>query len=987
VVIEKEAVGSNPFLTASFILMVSGLFDFGCTISDLKAGESAGKSEISNSKSEIIDVARSLFQIISYAMKSLYQLLLLFLLTSLSLSGFSQSIITDPAQPVASKKVVITFDSSKESRLGKFTEDLYAHTGVIVEGNTSWQHVIGNWGDNAVQPKLTNKGNGIYQLEISPDIKTFYSVPGSEKIRKMAFVFRSTDTKKQTDDILVDVWPEGLEITVSTPARGALLPKNTPVTITAASTQDATLSLLAGTQVITTAAGKTISGSHTFTEGGWTWIIAKATSPDKTVYDSVQVYVRPAVVSQPLPTGVLKGINYPSASSATLVLWASKKEFVYVVGDFNDWQLNDEYLMKKDGDYFWLELTGLTSGKPYIFQYFVDGQMKLADPYTNQTSDPNDQYIPTASYPGLVTYPSGKANGIASVLVTGQVPYPWEVNTFVPQPNDKLVIYELLVRDFTTERTYLKVVEKLDYLKDLGVNVLELMPVNEFEGNNSWGYNPSFYFAPDKYYGPANHLKKLIDEAHKRGMAVVIDMVLNHSYGQSPFVKMYWDVMNNRPSSDNPWYNVKSNFENPNAQWGYDFNHESVYTRQLIDSINSFWMKEYKVDGFRFDFTKGFSNTVYSGADNWGSAYDASRISNLKRMANEIWKRNPNALVIFEHLSDNSEEKELAASNILLWGNMSGAYGEAAKGNSADLTWGLHSSRSWTLPNLVTYMESHDEERVMVKVLSGGNSEGSYNTRSLPTALDRMELNALFHILLPGPKMIWQFGELGYDYSINTCENPSVVSSTCRLVPKPVLWSYFDQVNRKDVYKMYARLNLLKTRYEEFSSSSVFTASLNGQVKWFTFSNGPLYHVIAVGNFATSSNTITLNFPVTGWWYNYFQGTGGDVKTTSNTMTLAPGEFRLYTTRKMTDPYDETAIPELKNNSGNLQIYPNPVREKTTIQSGKGLGKVTIQNLSGQIIFQEDFSGSVKEEIELKNLVPGIYLIQSGNSVGKIIKH
>ncbi|HPT31879.1 MAG TPA: alpha-amylase, partial [Prolixibacteraceae bacterium] len=379
-------------------------------------------------------------------MKKLLQGVLFIILANITMAGFSQSVTTDPVQPVAGKKVVITFDSSKENRLGKFTGDLYAHTGVFTDGSDTWKYVIESWGNNTTQPKLVNKGDGIYQLEISPDIRTFYSVPTSEKIRKMAFVFRSADASKQTNNILVDVYPEGLEITLSTPARDAVLLKNTAVTITAASTQDASLTLLTGTQVIATATGKTISGSYNFTEGGWKWIIAKATGTDKTVYDSLRVYIRPDVVSQALPAGVRKGINYPSATSATLVLWAPKKEFVYVVGDFNDWQINDNYLMKKDGDNFWLELSGLETRKPYVFQYFVDGQVKMADPYTNQTSDPDDQYIPAASYPGLIPYPAGKAEGIASVLIPGQVSYPWEVNSFVPPTNDKLVIYEVLVR-------------------------------------------------------------------------------------------------------------------------------------------------------------------------------------------------------------------------------------------------------------------------------------------------------------------------------------------------------------------------------------------------------------------------------------------------------------------------------------------------------------------------------------------------------------
>ena len=96
---------------------------------------------------------------------------LLFWLVAVYQLSFEQ-ITTTPALPVQNQAVTITFDSSKESRLVFFAGDLYAHTGVFVAGNSNWQYVIGTWGNNAVQPKLTNKGNGIYELVISPDINT-----------------------------------------------------------------------------------------------------------------------------------------------------------------------------------------------------------------------------------------------------------------------------------------------------------------------------------------------------------------------------------------------------------------------------------------------------------------------------------------------------------------------------------------------------------------------------------------------------------------------------------------------------------------------------------------------------------------------------------------------------------------------------------------------------------------------------------------------
>ena len=582
-------------------------------------------------------------------------------------SVFAQ-ITTNPVLPVASQKVTITFDSSKESRLGFYTGDLYAHTGVMLEGNSDWQHVIGTWGNNTAQPKLTNKGNGIYELEITPDINTFYSVTASEKVTKMAFVFRSADASKQTNNLFIDVYEDGLIVDINTPDDNSILNKNQETTISATASAEGTISLSVNDTEIAQTSGTEITTSYTFTENGNQWIIAKIISGTTTSYDSISVYIREDAITEAKPSSYKKGINYTSDNSVALVLWAPEKEFVYVLGSFNDWKLSEAYQMKKDGDYFWLDINDLTKGQSYPFQYYIDGEITIADPYCEQTSDPwNDSSISESTYPGLIDYPEGEAEGIASVLQTGQTDYSWGVSDFQIPDKKNLVIYELLVRDFTSEHTYKAVRENLDYLEDLNINVLELMPVNEFENNSSWGYNPSFYFAPDKYYGSKNELKQLIDECHKRGIAVVIDMVLNHSYGQSPFVQMYWDEANSRPAANNPWYNQQSNFQNTSLQWGYDFNHDSEYTRQLVDSINSFWMSEYKVDGFRFDFTKGFSNTAY-GSSSWGSSYDAARISNLERMADEIWKRKSNAIVIFEHLADNSEEKVLANYGVLLWG-------------------------------------------------------------------------------------------------------------------------------------------------------------------------------------------------------------------------------------------------------------------------------------------------------------------------------
>jgi 1,4-alpha-glucan branching enzyme len=900
---------------------------------------------------------------------------LLFIILSLGYLVSAQ-ITTNPALPVESKKVTITFDSSKESRLGFFTADLYAHTGLITDKSASdndWKYVIESWGNNTTQPKLTNKGNGIYELEITPDIKQFYAVTSGEKIMKIAFVFRSADGTKQTNNLYVNVYAEGLVIEINQPAENAIVLKNQSFAISATSSQEAQIKLFADENEISQITGTSISASHSYTESGTFLIFAEATANSEIKRDSVQVFVRDEILTQTKPSAYKKGINYSSNNSAVLVLWAPKKEFVFVLGDFNDWQLSNDFQMKKDGDYFWLEIPNLEPGKEYAFQYFIDGKIKIADPYAEKILDPwNDKNISTTVYPNLIPYPENKTEGITSVLHPGQEPFNWEVDNFQVPEKEKLVIYELLVRDFMAEHTYKAVREKLDYLEDLRINVLELMPVNEFEGNDSWGYNPSFYFAPDKYYGPKNELKKLIDECHKRGIAVVIDMVLNHSYGQSPFVQMYMD--NWTITADNPWYNQNSNFANPDAQWGYDFNHESAATRELVDSVASFWMSEYKIDGFRFDFTKGFSNTPYP-ANSWGSNYDAARIANLKRMSDEIWKRNEDAIIIFEHLSDNSEETELANHGILLWGNMHGNYQEAARGNvgSSDLSWAIYEQRGWNEPNLVSYPESHDEERIMYIIKQTGLTDGNYNIKNQTTALKRIELNSVFNIPLPGPKMIWQFGERGYDQSINRCTD-GTVSNNCRLSPKPSYWQYLFNPDRIALFEVMAKLNELKQTYEEFTPES-FSYQLNSAVKWYQLTNGD-NHVFSLGNFDIQQNNANVTFPKTGKWYEFFTRDSIEINTTNQSIPLAPGEYRLYSTRKFDEPHVVTENKEISAQNSEIRIYPNPASSEINILSSESITEVQVFSVTGKQIFRQKTGLLNQLKLNIEGFTPGIYILK-----------
>ena len=841
-------------------------------------------------------------------MKKLYTYLLSFLLLIPSI-GIGQIIISDPTFPTEDKPVTITFDASLGTAgLLDYTGDVYAHTGVITDQSTStsdWKYAP-TWGDNSEKYKLTSLGNNKWQLSITPDIREYYGVTSGEKILKMAFVFRSSDNSKEGKgdggtDIFVDLSEGGLNVEFAKPVDNAIFGKNESVLITANSEASDNLELLIDGVSMTSTLSTQLNYSYTPNAAGNHQLIAVATASGEEARDTVNIVLREDTPTATKPAGIKDGINYIDDNTVTLSLYAPNKEYVFVIGDFNNWNYDNNYQMSKDGDYFWITLDNLTAGKEYIFQYVIDGNIKIADPYADKLLDPwNDQYISSTTYPNLIPYPADKTSEIASVFQTAQTNYTWSDAQFTPPLKEDLVVYELHVRDFTAAGDIKTVKDTLDYLERLGVNAIELMPFNEFEGNDSWGYNPSFYFAPDKAYGTKNDYKAFIDECHSRGIAVYMDMVLNHTYGQSPFLRMYFD--GSKPTADNPWYNVTSNFENPDAQWGYDIDHTSTATQKLVDRINTYWMNEYHIDGFRFDFTKGFSNTPHSNStDPWGGQYDQERIDILKRMSTAIWNVKSNAVVIFEHLSDNAEEKELAAHGIMLWGNANHEYCEASMGYSSDFNWYSWKERQWVGPNLVSYMESHDEERMMYRNLNFGASSSTYDITELNTALSRVEAAATLFFTVPGPKMVWQFEELGYDVSID--ENG-------RVGKKPIHWEYQDDPNRKRLYEVFSALIKLKKEEVAFESED-FTLNTNTVLKRIEINHSDM-DVRVIGNFDLKLRSIDPNFSKTGTWYDYFTGQAITVTDVNAFIDLKAGEYHIYTTKQLSIP-DVKSAPVASN--------------------------------------------------------------------------
>ena len=582
------------------------------------------------------------------------------------------------------------------------------------------------------------------------------------------------------------------------------------------------------------------------------------------------------------PAGVSNGIYYGAdGTSVTLCTYAASKtqsaKRVFLLGDMTDWKLKAEYQLYKDGNYFWITLTGLTPGKEYRFQYAVeraDGVKKLiSDLYSEKVLHPDDQYEPKKVDPDLLDYPTGKgANGYVTVIQPGKPKYEWSEATLnFKRPNkNNLVIYELWIYDYTEGRSLKGLMKRLDYIQNLGVNAIELMPICEFDGNYNWGYSPNHYFAPDRAYGSETMYKEFIDECHKRGIAVILDMVFNHATGLNPMNKLYpygADLANN------PWFNVNV----PHSDNVYeDWNHGFAPAKEMFTRALKYWLTEYKVDGFRLDLSHGLcSDQPNTSVANLKYYYD----NGVKAVA-------PDAYMILEHWggSMGTERPQLISYGMQCWNNTSNAYCQTAMGWLKDGDGFGDASKD----GYVSYCESHDEERMQYKCKKYGNGDLQTNTAA---RLARVAENVAFNVLLNGSHMLWMWEEIGYDFSINSdLDHPNDYNESyrCSKKPRPEIRGYFTNANRVAAFTKCAQVITLRTQLMPSvfegnpSSVSVNSGSKLRKIQWGS-------NVFAAANFdVTGNQAVTLP---SGTWYDYLNG----ATKANGTYTLAPGELKVFT--------------------------------------------------------------------------------------------
>ncbi len=536
-------------------------------------------------------------------------------------------------------------------------------------------------------------------------------------------------------------------------------------------------------------------------------------------------------------------------------LFAPYNKGASLVGDFSDW---NEIPMKKDKEGFFRVTIDLEDGV-YQYKFRVQSKSWFFEP---------DQWVSvTDPYATDVDGQSPEENGIVRIKDGERIvdTYVWQHDDKPLPPDHALVIYELHVGDFSggeddanPRGKYRHVIEKLDSICDLGINAIELMPVKEYPGDYSWGYNPRHFFAPETSYGSTEGLKRLIDECHARGIRVFMDGIYNHSEASSPLTQIDHDY----------WYHHEP--RDPDNNWGPEFNYEhfdenleSYPARRFIGDIIRYWISEYHIDGIRYDAARQIANydfmhwIVQEAKQTAGNKPfyniaeyipETTSITNVDGPMDGCWHDSFYHCVLAHITGERFDLEELKS---VLDAKRQGFLGTA---------------------NVVNYLTNHDHNHVMAELGDRGIlGEAAFRRRKLGTALVMTAM---------GVPLIWMGEEFG-EYKYKTPDQAKID------------WTLLAGEENQKLFHYYKGLiNLRKTNHALYTENiDFFHENPEAKVLAYTRWNDEGSRVVVVANFSDNflAGYTIPNFPANGNWHEW---TGDyDAQSGDNTLMTDLGEW------------------------------------------------------------------------------------------------
>ena len=427
---------------------------------------------------------------------------------------------------------------------------------------------------------------------------------------------------------------------------------------------------------------------------------------------------------------------------------------------------------------------------------------------------------------------------------------------------------------------------RLEHLARLGVNAIELMPVTEFPGDSSWGYNPVFYMAPKWVYGRPKDLKALVDAAHAQGIAVILDMVFNHAWPDHPYYKMYPPLFG--PKGEmledlNPFFHHHHN-SHANAWGGLDWEHSSRATVAYMQDIVRFWLQEYHVDGFRFDWLGGVEYDPFQPEMEGFDPF--SGVAPITRAAREA---SPDCYLIGEYWPIHGTNPAKTAAKLVreteidaVW---NGAFHHGME-NCLFQTWqweqqdmpgvlgGFRRQGFTTATQVVNYICSHDERRPEYEIqhwrdyiqLGVGRRNGGSPAPPArwDLALQKARLGMAVLLTAPGVPMLLAGQEFGDD-----C--PRTIDFW------PLDWSKLEQPQGRRQCEFVERLLHLRHEHPALRSDYVEfywdDFKRNKVVRYKRWDPAAEDVVVVAANFDNVPQKTGLGFPSDGWWRNPLTGT------------------------------------------------------------------------------------------------------------------
>ena len=296
---------------------------------------------------------------------------------------------------------------------------------------------------------------------------------------------------------------------------------------------------------------------------------------------------RPGIGATPYTAGAARGVTFR--------VWAPNAQAVSVAGSFNFWS-NTAHQLTSEGNGYWSgDVANCPFSAQYKFAVKINGSYQLKQ-------DPRSRQL---------------VNSVGNSIVHDAAAYAWGTPPFTAAPWNELVIYQLHLGTFnvpagtSVPSTFARAIDRLDSLVDLGVNAVELLPVSEFPGDISWGYNLSYPFSVESAYGGPTGLKQFVDACHARGLAVLGDVVHNH-WGPNDLSMWQFDGWSQNGFGGIYFFNDALRANTP---WGPRPDFTRTEVQQFVRDNAAQWLGEFRLDGLRWDATKFIRKTDSGGTD------------------------------------------------------------------------------------------------------------------------------------------------------------------------------------------------------------------------------------------------------------------------------------------------------------------------------------------------------------------------------------